>query len=311
MKKVQLSDFAASFGTEEKEVEESCLDKIKGVDFRYNVIEKEKRDLLLLEVIKKIDQDVQIIAAPERKQRWEEGWAENLKEFTDHDYDLNKVIPKFIRPNQPIRLGNNYIQPSNPFFELNYLKVYRQWVFSKYLADFDSVYEFGAGTGFNLFALSELFPDKDLYGSDFVSSSVDLINTIGRVKNKKIQGRIFDMIHPDHSFHLAKNSAVFTFGALEQLAGQIEAFFDYLMAQPIGLCFHIEPVIDLYDQETLFDYLAYKFHKKRGYTQNLLGTIQRLEKEGKAKIIKVVRPRFASLFMEGYSLIVWHPLKNG
>ncbi|MBF0427783.1 MAG: class I SAM-dependent methyltransferase [Magnetococcales bacterium] len=309
MKQVKIEDFAASFKTVEQEIEACCRDKIEGVDFRYRIIDGEERDLLLLKILKKIDEDTQIVGAPERTQRWEEGWAENLKDFIESHYDLEKLVPKFIRPNQPLRLGNHYVQAVNPLFELDYLKVYRQWIFTKYFERFESVYEFGAGTGFNLHALSELYPTKNLHGLDFVASSVELIGTIGKAKNKKIYGHLFDMIHPDREFRLADNSIVFTFGSLEQLSGRIDAFFAYLLSQPFELCVHVEPVIDLYDQETLFDYLAYRFHKKRGYTQNLLGTLRRLEQEGKAEIIQIVRPRFASLLMEGYTLIVWRPVR--
>ncbi len=308
MPKVTISDFAAAFGTTVEVVSAMCHDKIDGVDFSYEVVQGLEREQLILAILKRMDQDRQVIAAPERQARWNAGWAENLQEFIDSGHDVKKLVPKFIRPNQVIRLGQDYVHPSNPNFELDFLQVYRQWVFCNYLSASDTIYEFGAGTGFNLLSASELFPDKDLQGFDFVPSSVQLINLIGQVKNKRMTAALFDMMQPDGQLHLEANSTVFTFGALEQLAGQIGPFFEFLLKQPIRFCFHIEPVIDLYDQDLLFDYLAYKFHQQRGYTANLLGTIKSLEKAGRLEIVNIKRPRFASQFMEGYSLIAWRPL---
>ena len=242
--------------------------------------------------------------------QWENGWAENLQNFISSGYDPNSLIPKFIRPNQPIRLGTEFIQPTNSNFELSFLKVYRQWIFKKYLSEVENVYEFGAGTAFNLLALSELFPTKNLHGLDFVSSAVELISLVGTKLNRNIIGHKFDMIHPNLSLKIPTNSAAFTFGALEQLAGRIDAFFEFLLSQPLELCFHVEPVVDLYEETDLFDYLAYRFHTKRGYTSNLLSTLLNYEKNGRIEILNVRRPKFASLFMEGYSLIVWRPIKS-
>ena len=118
----------------------------------------------------------------------------------------------------------------------------------------------------------------------------------------------FDMINPDYNFNLAARSAVFTFGALEQLASKTESFIQYLLHQKPGICIHVEPTVELYDENSLFDYLAIQFHRKRGYTERLLPRIQQLEIEGKAKIIGVKRLNFGSLFLEGYTYIIWQPV---
>ena len=59
----------------------------------------------------------------------------------------------------------------------------------------------------------------------------------------------------------------------------------YLLQQNITRCIHLEPTIELYDQNILFDYLAAWFHSKRGYTAGLLPYLQRKEAEGFIKII--------------------------
>jgi len=305
---LKLKDFADMFGTTVDDISENCGSFIEKHDFRYRQLEPEERDKIILDVLKKIETDRQIIGAPERYNVWYEGWQANLKDFLESGYDLEKLTPKFIRPNQAVRLNQDYVLPINSNFELDYISVFRIWLFKKYLNNFDAIYEFGCGTGFNLVALSQIYPDKRLYGLDFVMSSVDLVNKIGETHKLNLKSYIFDMVSPDGVFELEQNSAVFTFGAIEQLAGKFDAFLKFLLKEPPGICIHIEPAIELYDQNNLVDYLAIKFHEKRGYTENLLPYLQNLECQRKIEILKTKRLFFGSLYMEGYSLIVWRPV---
>lgn len=310
MQKVTLEDFIESFGTEKNTMPKECADLIAQKDFSYEVLEGDKKEKVVLEVLKKLETDNQIIGAKERQNVWHDGWDENLKDFINSGYDLQKLVPKFIRPNKIIRYKQNYICPTNPNFELDYYSVFRKWLFAAYFKEFDNIYEFGCGTGFNLVALSQLYSDKNLYGTDFVKSSADLVNEIGKAHNLKLKGSIFDMINPDKSFELKKNSLIFTIGSIEQLASKFEAFLQYLLDNRPQLCVHVEPVVELYDENNLVDYLAIKFHKKRGYTQGFLPRLQELEEKRKIEILKVKRLFFGSLFMEGYNLMVWRPLKQ-
>jgi len=298
---VTLEDFARSFGTTVDDIPDSCRDIIAKSDFRYEILKGEERDKVLLDVLKKIKSDTQIIGAPEREDAWEKGWEENLQDFIQSGHDLNKLVPKFIRPNQAIRLDQNYIMPCNPDFELDYFSAFRLWLFEKYLKEFDSIYEF------NLVVLARLYPEKNLYGLDFVPSSVNLVNEIGKAYNWNMRGHLFDMLSPDENLEIGDNSAIFTIGAVEQLAGKFEAFLQFLLKRSPALCMHVEPTIELYDENNLIDYLAIKFHRKRGYTENYLTRLRELETQNRIEILKAKRPFFGSLYMEGYSYIVWRP----
>lgn len=304
---VTLEDFARSFGTTIEDIPDECRQLIEGTDFTYEILTGPKRDAVILEVLKKIESDQQVIGARERQDVWEKGWSENLQDFVKSDCNLDCLVPKFIRPNQVVRLDGNYILPSNSNFELDYYAVFRLWLFKKYLSDFDCIYEFGCGTGFNLVVLARLYPGKELFGLDFVPSSVELVNKIGAAHQHNIKGRLFDMISPDETLTLGKNSAVFTIGSVEQLASRFDAFLQFLLDQSPSLCIHVEPTIEFYDDDLLTDYLAKKFHQKRGYTENYLTRLRELETQKKIEILKAKRPYFGSLFMEGYSYIVWRP----
>lgn len=306
-----LEDFARLFGTTIDDIPDDCRELIAKTDFRYRKLSANERDKVLLDVIKKIESDQQIIGAEERQGVWAKGWAENLEDFIKSGYDLNKLIPKFIRPNQVIRLNRNYIMPANPNFELDYFSVFRLWLFKNYLKEFESIYEFGCGTGFNLTVLAQLYPKKKLHGLDFVTSSMDLVNKIGEVYGWKMTGHFFDMLSPDEIFEIGDNSAIFTIGAIEQLASNFEAFLQFLLKHSPALCIHVEPTIELYDESNLIDYLAIKFHRKRGYTENYLTRLRELEAQNEIEILKVKRLFFGSLFMEGYTYVIWKPKRRG
>lgn len=309
VKNMTVNDFAGALGIDVGSISENCRNLISGFDFRYNVIEERDKEALMLEILKKIDSDKQIIGAPERQGVWEKGWEDNLKDFISSGYDLDKLVPRFIRPGQAVRLNQNYIAPVDPNFELNCFTVFRQLLIEKYVMGYENIYEFGCGTGFNLVAIARTCPGKYLFGLDFTGSSVNLVNKIGEKHGWKMEGRRFDMINPDRDFKIKKSSMIFTIGAVEQLAGRFEMFMNYLIENSPELCFHVEPAVELYDESNLVDYLAIKFHKKRGYTQNFLPYLEQLAKKGDIRLLKVKRLYMGNKYMEGYSLIVWQPAR--
>ena len=101
---------------------------------------------------------------------------------------------------------------------------------------------------------------------------------------------------------------MFTSGVIEQIASKFDKFVDFLLEKKPKMVVHIEPTYEVYDQDNLFDYLAAKFHKKRGYTRGYLTKLKKLEAEGKIEILKVKRLNFGSMFFEGYTSIIWRPL---
>jgi len=308
LKDLSKKDFAEAFGVEVKDLPAECQQAIEQKNFEYRTTQGAERDELILQAIKKFETDTQIIGAPERTGVWERGWDENLRMFKESGYDRASLVPKFIRPTKAIRWKQDYVVPVDPMFELSFFEVLRIWLFKTYLSDVDVVYEFGCGTGFNLLALAELFPKKELHGLDFVSPPKDLVNMIASAYKLNMQGHVFDMRKPDKNFKLKNNSAIVHLGTVEQLASDIEPFLQYVLEQKPAICVAMEPTIELYDEANLIDHLAAAFHRKRGYTEGYLPRLRELEAEKKIEILKVRRTYFGSFFMEGFSVIVWRPL---
>ena len=111
MKNITINNFAEHLGTNENDISFEIQKMIRSIDFSYTEIKGKDYDNLLL--LKKIEHDKQKIAGEGRKQTWQRGWNENYENFIKNNYDLKSLIPKFIRPNQPIRLNRRFIKPSN------------------------------------------------------------------------------------------------------------------------------------------------------------------------------------------------------
>ncbi|SBS25419.1 hypothetical protein MAQ5080_00259 [Marinomonas aquimarina] len=304
--KVTLADIEYCFGVDKSELSDAFMARYEQLNLHYRRPGKEERDGIILEVLRKIESDKQKIAAKERKDVWHNGWQENLDAFRASGGDFESLTPKFIRHGQPIRFRGDYIIPENNRFEYDFLRLFQYWLFEKYLKDCSEVYEFGCGTGLNLELISKIFPDKTLHGLDFVQSSVDLIDEIHRYHDIKVSGHLFDMTQPDQSLIIREGAGVFTFGSLEQLAGNIQPILAYFLASKAKIFLHVEPTIEKYDENRLFDFLAMKFHSKRGYSQGLVATLEHLHEQGTITLEQIHRLNFGSLFMEGYTLYVWH-----
>ena len=69
----------------------------------------------------------------------------------------------------------------------------------------------------------------------------------------------------------------------------------------------MEPLCELYDPDNLVDYVAYRYHKQRGYLDGYLTRLRQLEAEGRIEILKTQRVYFGNLYHEGYSFIAWRP----
>ena len=303
-----LDTLAQSFGTTVDDITDECHDLLQNMDSRYHLVSGIEREKLIADILHRIDDDRQIIGAPERTDKWFKGWKENLDDLRNSDYDLDSLMPKFIRKNQPIRFMGDYIIPSESHFEHVYFNIFRAWLFEKYFSKYDTIYDVGCGSSYNLIELCRRFPDKKVYGFDFVQSSVDIVNDLSKHHGFNTEGRLFNMIEPDFDVQLNDNSVFFTSGAIEQIASKFDNLIDFLLEKKPDLVVHIEPTYEVYDQSLLFDYLAAKFHRKRGYTMGYLPALQKLEAEGKIEIIKIKRLNFGSLFMEGFTNIIWRPL---
>jgi len=300
--------FAILFGTTPDTILSTCGDLLQRYDFRYEVIRGKERDGIILDVLKVLDSRNFKASGKARENDWEQGWQENLDEFIESGYDLDALAPKYISKYDVSRLFQQFVKPNDKLFELNYYTVYRHYLFTTFLKPFDSIYEFGCGSGYNLAVMNSLFPDKRIMGLDWAESSVNIANALGTQLKTHIYGKHFDYFQPDYNLEISANSAVITLNSMEQIGGDYQAFLDFILAKKPALCINAEPILEMYDDNNLIDYLAIKYHKLRNYLSGYYDALKLLEARGKIKILYSHRVPLGNYFHEGYSFIVWHQI---
>ncbi len=306
-----IDDFARLLGTSKADIPSNCQKSIGQRDFSYAIPVTQERDGIVLKVLTTVNSpDLSTAGSRESKGKWDIGWSENLEELSNKIDDLSTLVPKYYRKGQPLRLDQNYVIPADPNFELNWYEIFRSWLFKTYLKEVEAIYEFGCGTGYNLVALAKMFPDKNFYGLDWAAASKEIVNKLAKVYGWKMEGRIFDFFSPDTNLKINRDAAFLTVGALEQTGQNYETFLQFVLRALPKICVHAEPVCEWYDQNNLVDYLAILYHKKRNYWLNFPTRLAELERQGKARIIKQKRAYFGSLYLEGWSQIIWQPIPS-
>ena len=305
-KKIDTKLISKLFHSKVSDINKNCGNIIKKYNLKYIEINSNEKLEIYKECVYYINKDNQKIAAKYRKKVWERGWGENLKDFIKNK-SIKNLIPKYYtKKNLGIfRLGGKLIKSSNKNFEVKILDIYRTWFFKKFFQKVDNIYEFGCGSGNNLFSASKIFTKKNIFGLDFVKTSVKLINLVGKKKNLK--GFLFDMNKKNINFKINNNSGFFSVGALEQLNNNIDNILNFFLIKKPIFCLNIEPDLYFY-KSSIADKIAKKFQSKRGYTSNLIKKLKKLEREKKIKIIKIFRAPFGSLYIEGYNFILWKVL---
>ena len=307
---LDLAEMARLFGTTPEMIPEDCQALIRQDDFRYRTLAGAEQDEVLRDVMQRIDSKELSSAGPEGKPRWERGWSENLDSFRKQRHDLSTLMPKYFRPHQPLRLDQQFIVAENPNFEYAWFDVFRRWLFQTYCHDAEAVFEFGCGSGFNLAALASLYPQKRFVGLDWAVSSTDIVNELGKTYGWNMEGRVFDVFNPDEDLTIGADSIVLTIDALEQTGRNYERFLQYLLKTGPKRCVHIEPILEWYDEHNVVDETAIQFHKRRGYCEGIPNRLRELEHAGQIEILKMKRSYFGSLYIEGYSQLIWRPRRG-
>ncbi len=300
-------DFCSLLGIASGSLPDACQTIVNGSDFEYDIPDARIRDGIILSVLKHLESDKPTRVGQQRADIWESCWAENLRRFVGAAHNPDKLLPDFIRAGQPVRLKQEYVVPRTPRFEANFLQVCRAFLFDRFFRGVTSVYEFGCGSGFNLVALANQLPGKRLFGLDWSKSSNETVNLLKNDLGINITGRHFDFFAPDPSLKLESNSGILTMCALEQVGTRHEAFINFILHERPSICVHMEPLLDLYDEDNLIDYLAIRYHRKREYLTGFLSHLQNFANAGKIEIIDTRRMYFGSLYHEGYSFVAWRP----
>ena len=273
----------------------------------------EERDNCILEILRVLDDNNIIRAGRKRQNDWFKGWEENYKSFCNSD-NPEDLIPKYYNKYQYLRFNSELYKVKNSNAELNSVRILINYITDIYLRNYTQIIELGAGTCHHIMEISnKLKSNPTFFALDWsetttsIAKKLKLNNHINSIYSFK-----FDFFNPkwDDSTEIPKEneSVIYSFAALEQVGKDFNDLFNFIKdtIKP-KIVIHIEPIAELLPQNQLLSYLSTKYFQKRNYLNGYLSFLREREKAGKIKIHLTSRMPFGSLFIEGYSLIVWSP----
>lgn len=307
---LDAASVAAMVGVAAEDLPTACRQAIDGADLRHEVLRGADRAQCLAEAERICAESELRPSGPHRQDDWEQGWSENLRDLDaaraeGRGDERSALVPKYNR-HRVLRLCGDWVRAASPSFEYDVYTALREFWFDRWFADCARVVEFGCGTGTSLLLLAERFPYLDLVGTDWASSSQQILQRLSS-RTPRLTARRFDMFAPDRSLALGPGTGVLTSAAMEQLGAGHGAFVDYLVEARPAVCLHVEPLAELYDDEDPFDAVALRYHEKRNYLRGFLPRLWQLEAEGRIEILEQRRTGFGSFCHEGYSVVVWRP----
>lgn len=262
---------------------------------RYRLLSKKEEEAAIIQMLEIIlDKSVPFSGAHRRRQ-WEKGWGENL--------ESGDGVPKYFGKHRVNRLNGRLVMGLDADYERDMLYTIVDKLGKKYLSRAKDVYEFGCGTGHNLWRVKAVNPNARLHGFDWTRSSNRIIDNMG------FHAERFDFFNPS-KVRLEKDAAVYTVAALEQTGEGYKKFVSYLLKNKPSVVVHIEPIPELLDSSRLLDYLSIQYMAKRKYLKGYLTYLEKLEKEGKIEILEARRSGIGSMLIDGYSVVVWRPISS-
>ena len=284
------------------------FDELFGKDFElleYEILHDEDRDNVIKSVLEKINLKSLRVSGENNNEVWEKGWGEILEEISEK-FHPDKIMPQYFDHHNIMRFDGHYIKAISSNFVYKYDQIIRKIIIKKYI-NTKKLIEIGCGTGSGtLLAANLLSKDIELTASDWATKSQLIVDKISEYTKRPIKSVQFNMLDLKgwEELGVDKDSTIISFHALEQLGDNYKLLLNKLASQKI-LCIHLEPIVELYNNENLYDELAIIYHNKRNYLGSYLSEIKILEKHGKAKIIKEQRISFGDRYHEAYSLIIW------
>lgn len=146
---------------------------------------------------------------------------------------------------------------------------------------------------------------------DWTSSSQKILKLIS-IKHPNIQGYKFDYFNPKFNKNLnlsKKDWCCYTIASLEQIGDNFKKYVNFLIKNKPKLVINIEPINELMDKTLILDYLSVKYSQKRNYLEGYFSYLKVLEKKKIIKFIEVKKSYFGSLYINGYSILIWKIIK--
>jgi hypothetical protein len=243
----------------------------------------------------------------EYKQNWNIGWSENLDAYLESRQEIS-LIPKYITKNNTFRIKGAFYSSPNPLFEVDFARLIILDVLNRYLSKSKTVVDIGSGSCHYTLWLAKKFEGKTFFALDWVEPSFQIASHIAKDFSVDIRPERFDMFDPRFVDFGARDKLAISIGALEQLGTNFEKILTWFKALEFDTIINIEPIVEFYDDRTLYDFIAKEYVLKRNWLNGYFTRIRELSELGEIEILEQRRV-FGSKYHETYNILVWRYVK--
>lgn len=299
-------DFLASWARNAQLAEEFRLQQSPGLRFSARRLSRIERAELFRRIEIAVEGELSK-SGRHRQPIWEAGWTENLVALMGEEKKL-ALIPGYFENSKYVRLGEDFFEVTLPHTEAMLLGCLVDFVLLGLLAEFPygNIHEFGCGTGMHVSRIAMRYPSRYIYGYDWAQSSIKILDHLRENQGQQnVAGAQFNFFEPDEGIEISKEDLVMTVAALEQVGSEFLPFLALLERKSPQLIVNIEPITELLDLGSPGGSLSAKYFQKRNYLKGFFSHIRKLEELGQAEILHAGRSGLGSLYIEGYSVVVW------
>ncbi len=284
-KPITLADFASYWNVTPDQIPDSFASYLHEVNTRHRAADKDDLESFISCFIRNVSKPTATRTVEENVAIFERGWAQHKQEWLEKG-DLSALVPKYHYNIPPYLMGPDGIMQvvEDGLLASNMQALCTRYLTLTYLKPFNTVHEFGCGSGMNLFLMAETDPEKKIIGYEWTQSGVAMADSIGEKTGWNIRGRHCDMFAPDLSVNCA-GDAVLIFGVIEQLHDDYHSFVDFLLEKKPGIVINLELDGSEKDQKEMYGQLADFYLTMRGYSRNYTKTLHALKSEKKVDII--------------------------
>jgi SAM-dependent methyltransferase len=156
--------------------------------------------------------------------------------------------------------------------------------------------ELGCGFGYNLFALSLAFPDREFRGFDLSANAVEAARQIARHFGLSARMRFDVMDLTDGSaagLAELEGNDVLTYMCLEQIPYDIRRVVENILSGRPRRVLHVEPTNEMIEWSKPLDWASYVYLKSVDYQTELFRVLEQMSAAGELKLEEVGRVGFS------------------
>ena len=252
------------------------LDNLFPIEYNeLNFKEYQEYMTLVLQILNKLSFDID----------FDRNWIVILQNIVDNQKNdvTNSLKPIWFRDDKFYVIDKKFCTTNTEVLDWKYQLAIRNILFSKYLFDIDNVYDFGSGSGINIYLINQLFEKIKLHASDSSKVSVEILEELNTYLGIDVKYDMIDM-KKEINIDVEPNSAIITTSSLEQVGGDIDNFIDFVLQKKPKRVINIEPILE-FAENNEFDNLMKLYCEKRNYLKYYYSKLLHLERENKIKIL--------------------------